>query len=354
MKQYAVIMAGGRGERFWPAGRYAVPKQLLPLGGGNRTMIEDTVQRLFPLFAPENIIVATSEIYAQTMKKMLPLPPENIISEPARRNTAGCIALAASFIKNREKDADVTVTVLPADHMITPVTAFHDTLTKAAEEAKKGGIVTIGVIPSRPDTAYGYINISDAVSEGVFKVKGFREKPDAVTARKYFLSGRHRWNSGIFVWKLDTIIKKISRYLPDWGEFIAKTSAAEDFNAAVAEHFSAGQSVSIDIGVLEKSGSITCVDASFYWNDLGSWSSLFELETPDEGGNVSRGRNILIDTRNSIVCSDDDTLVGVIGMRDVAVIKSGNGVLVCPLSEEQRVREITQSIAADADLSDFL
>ena len=152
MKRYAVVMAGGRGERFWPAGRKATPKQLLSFGGGNSSMIEETIQRLFPMFVPENILVVTSEQYAERMKKLLPLAPENIISEPAQRNTAGCIALACAIIKRREGDEDVMMTVLPSDHMITPVKAFHETLAKAAKEAENGRIVTIGIIPSRADT----------------------------------------------------------------------------------------------------------------------------------------------------------------------------------------------------------
>ena len=348
-------MAGGRGERFWPAGRLATPKQLLTFaGGGNRTMIEDTVQRLFPFFAPENILVVTGREYADAMKKILPIPAENIISEPARRNTSGCIALATAVIKHREQGENAEMIVLPADHVITPVTAFHATLAKAVQQSQNGYLVTIGLIPSRADTGYGYIEIGDSVSEGAFDVSGFREKPDAATAREFFLSGKYRWNSGIFVWQLDVIAEKFRRYLPAWGRFIDGACKTDDIWKYVEENFAANPSISIDYAILEKCGNIRCVDGNFYWNDLGSWSSLFELDTPDAAGNVTRGKNILIDTRHCVVCSDDSTLVGVIGMRDVAVIKSGNGILVCPLSEEQRVREIIRAATGNPEYEEYI
>ena len=348
-------MAGGRGERFWPAGRLATPKQLLSFGGnGKRTMIEETVQRLFPLFTPENILVITGKDYADEVRKLLPIPAENIISEPVRRNTSGCIALAAAVIKHREKGSNAVMTILPADHVITPVTVFHDTLKKAAVQAQEGALVTIGIIPNRPDTGYGYINIGESACDGVFKVSGFREKPDAETAREYFLSGQYRWNSGIFVWKLDVITEKFRRYLPAWGRFIDNLSAEDDIENYVAAKFADNPSISIDYSILEKSSNIRCVDGNFYWNDLGSWSSLFELEIPDADGNVTRGKNILIDSRHCVVCGDSSTLIGVIGMRDVAVIKSGNGILVCPLSEEQRVREIIRAASGNPDYEGFI
>lgn len=354
MKQYAVVMAGGRGERFWPAGRVATPKQLLSFGGADKTMIEESVQRLYPLFAPENILVVTGADYAEEVKKLLSLPAENIISEPCRRNTSGCIALAAAEIKRREKGFNAVMTVLPADHIITPVAAFHDTLRKAQEQALDDVLVTVGIIPTRPDTGYGYINIGATSADGVFDVLAFKEKPDALTAREYFRSGNYRWNSGIFIWQLDVIISKFRRHLSAWAKFIDGVCNSADAEEFIRDNFSKNPSISIDYSILEKSSNIRCVDGNFYWNDMGSWSSLFELDIPDAGGNVTRGKNILIDTRNSVVCGDDSTLIGVIGMRDVAVIKSGNGILVCPLSEEQRVREIIKAASGNPEYDGYI
>ena len=246
------------------------------------------------------------------------------------------------------------MTVLPADHVITPVTVFHETLKSASQQAEEGFLVTIGVIPTRPDTGYGYINIGNTVKSGIFEVAGFREKPDAETAREFFRSGNYRWNSGIFVWQLDVIAGKFRRYLPAWGRFIDEACSAVDFEKYVAENFAGNPSISIDYSILEKSSNIRCVDGSFYWNDLGSWSSLFELDVPDATGNVTRGKNILIDTRHCVVCGDDSTLIGVVGMRDVAIIKSGNGILVCPLSEEQRVREIIRAASGNPDYEGYI
>ena len=346
-------MAGGRGERFWPAGRLAKPKQLISFGR-EQTMLEDTVQRLFPLFQAENILVVTGADYAAKVTELLPLPPENIISEPARRNTSGCIALAAAEIRRREKGGNAVMIALPADHVITPVAAFHATLRLAAETALGGDLVTIGIIPGRPDTGYGYIKTGRSSDSGVFEVEEFKEKPDAATAREYFLSGSYRWNSGIFVWQNDVIIDSISRNVPELGRFVDEYVSSDDPQAYLKENFASLPSVAIDYAVLEKSRSIKCVDGAFYWNDLGSWSSLFELDAPDENGNVSRGKNILVDTRHCVVCGDDSTLIGVIGMRDAAIIKSGNGILVCPLSEEQSVREIIRRASGDPDLAGFV
>lgn len=353
MKHYAVVMAGGRGERFWPAGRLARPKQLISFGR-ERTMLEDTVQRLFPLFSAENILVVTGSAYAEQVAGLLPLPPENIISEPDRRNTTGCIALAAAEIRRREKGGNAIMTALPADHVITPVPAFHSTLRLAEKSALGGKLVTVGIIPTRPDTGYGYIKTGRSIEPGVFEVEQFKEKPDAATAREYFLSGNYRWNGGIFVWQNDVIIENIARNLPEVGRFIEEYAAAEDHIGYLKENFSSLPSVAVDYAVLERSNEISCVEGSFYWNDLGSWSSLFELDAPDEDGNVSRGKNILVDTRHCVVCGDDSTLIGVIGMRDAAIIKSGNGVLVCPLSEEQNVREIIRRASEDPELAGFV
>ena len=353
MKHYAVVMAGGRGERFWPAGRLAKPKQFISFGR-EQTMLEDTVQRLFPYFSAENILVVTGSGYADKVAELLSIPPENIISEPNRRNTTGCIALAAAEIRRREKGGNAIMVALPADHVITPVSAFHATLRQAEEVALGGKLVTVGVIPTRPDTAYGYIRTGSVVTPGVFDVDEFKEKPDAATAREYFVSGNYRWNSGIFVWQNDVIIRDIARNLPEVGDFIEKYSTSEDHIAFLKESFASLPSVAIDYAVLERSRDINCVEGSFYWNDLGSWSSLFELDAPDENGNVSRGKNILVDTRHCVVCGDDSTLIGVIGMRDAAIIKSGNGILVCPLSEEQNVREIIKRASDDPEFSPFV
>ena len=354
MKQYAVVMAGGRGERFWPAGRLATPKQLLSFGGSGKTMIEETVQRLFPYFSAENILIVTGKAYAAEIKRLLPLPEENIICEPERRNTSGCIALACAVIKRREKGGNAEMTVLPADHVITPVPMFHETLRKASEQAQAGFLTTIGVIPNRPDTAYGYIHLGKQAEDGIFDVSEFKEKPDAQTAREFFYDGNYRWNSGIFIWQLDVIIEKFRRHLPQWSRFIDGVSQADDAVRFIEENFGNNPSISIDYSILEKSKNIRCVDGSFYWNDLGSWSSLFELEVPDATGNVTRGKNILVDTRRCVVCSDDATLIGVVGMRDVAIIKSGNGILVCPLSEEQRVREIIKAASGNPELEGYI
>ena len=340
MKQdslYAVIMAGGRGERFWPAGRKDNPKQLLPLLG-EKTMLEETVLRLFPLIAPERVMVITNLDYVDRIRELLPIPPENIIGEPERRDTAPCVALATALI--RRKDPDATMILLPADHVIRPAKLFQQTLLAAAEQAQNGKLATLGILPTYPATGYGYIELGDAVNEMFHTVKAFREKPDQPTAEQFFLSGNYRWNGGIFVWRCDVISEEFRKHAPQLSEKLEHWANGGDWQ----EDFAQCQKISIDYAIMEKSRNVIVGNAPFYWNDIGSWSALRSVLPKDERGNAARGNVLAISSNNNVLISDDDTLLGVIGMNDIAVIKSGNGLLVCPLSEEQRVRELVGQI----------
>lgn len=335
---YAVIMAGGRGERFWPAGRRARPKQLLPLLGSG-TMIEETVQRLFPLLAPERILVVTNQAFAGKIRNLLPIPAENVIGEPCGRDTAPCVALAAALIRRRDPDA--TMVLLPADHVIRPARIFQETLAAAAERAQSGALVTLGITPTYPATGYGYIHAGEMTAEGFCKVLEFKEKPDIETADEFFRDGSYKWNSGIFVWRVDAIVKAFERYVPELGAKIRRWSGTGEFESDFAEC----PKISIDYAVMEKAEHVEVGEAPFYWNDIGSWSSLRAVLPLDAQGNAVRGNVIALDAADNVLIGDGSHMLGVIGLRDTAVIQSGNGILVCPLSEEQRVKTLVARLA---------
>ena len=335
---YAVVMAGGKGERFWPAGRAMRPKQLLSLTGEN-TMIEETVQRLFPLIPPERVLVITNMDYAELIRDLLPIPPENVIGEPERRDTAPCLALAAALI--RRKDPGSTMIVLPSDHLIRPAKKFQDTLKRAAEQARNGYLVTLGVLPTYPSTGYGYMHLGEENGAGFHRVLEFREKPDQATAEAFLKDGNYRWNSGMFIWRTEVISEALRKYVPGLGARMDSWAAGADFTRDFAEC----PKISIDYAVMEKADNVIAGDTCFEWNDLGSWSSLKTILPLDADGNACKGKIMTLDSKNNVLFSDDDTLIGVIGMQNTAVVKSGNGVLVCPLSEEQKVKQLLQLIS---------
>jgi mannose-1-phosphate guanylyltransferase len=331
-------MAGGKGERFWPAGRISRPKQMLPLTGG-KTMIEETVSRLFPLIRPDHVLVITNKLYVDKIRRILPLPPENIIGEPEGRNTAPCVALATALIR-RKASENTTMILLPADHLIRPTDAFQKTLALAAQEAEKGFLVTLGIRPVFAATGYGYLRLGDKVSPGFRRVLEFKEKPDAETAEQFLKAGSYRWNSGMFLWRADVISGEFRRHAPDLGEKLDRWASGGDFT----EDFAECRKISIDYAIMEKSDRVIAGDAPFEWNDIGSWNSLRSVLPCDSSGNAVKGNAILTESYGNVVFSDDDTLIGVIGMKDVAIVKSGNGILVCPLACEQKVRELLQNM----------
>lgn len=338
---YAVVMAGGKGERFWPAGRISRPKQMLSLTGG-KTMIEETVFRLFPLIRPDHVLVITNKLYVEEIRRVLPIPPENVVGEPEGRDTAPCVALAAALVR-RMASPDAAMILLPADHLIRPPGEFQKTLAAAACEAEKGYLVTLGIRPSFAATGYGYLHLGNPVSPGFRRVLEFKEKPDAETAERFLAAGTYRWNSGMFLWRADVISEEFRRHAPDLGEKLDRWAAGGDFT----EDFADCRKISIDYAIMEKSDRVIAGDAPFEWNDIGSWSSLRTVLPCDGRGNAVKGNAVLMESAGNVVFSDDDTLIGVIGMNDVAIVKSGNGVLVCPLSCEQKVKQLLQTMKSE-------
>ncbi len=329
---YAVIMAGGRGERFWPVGRRNRPKQFLPLSS-DRPLIEETVLRLFPLIPPERILVITNQEFVEQSRELLPLPAENIIGEPTGRNTAPCIALATALLKQR--DPQSTMVLLPADHVISPVKKFQQAIVKAVEIAQTNCLVTLGIIPHKPSTGYGYIHAGEFEADFA-EVQEFREKPDRKTAEQFLRDGNYLWNSGIFIWRTDAIEKEFQQHTPALAEKITNWANGADFN----KDFAACENISIDYAIMEKAKNVKVGKVDFCWNDIGSWSSLRSLYPLDENGNVIKGDVIALDSGDNVLIGDAGITLGVIGMHGIALIQSDDAVLVCPLSEEQRVKEL--------------
>jgi len=338
-KLYAVIMAGGRGERFWPVGRACRPKQLLPLLG-DRTMIEETVQRLFPLIAPEHLFVITNQAYVKQIQQLLPIPPENVIGEPVGRDTAPCIALATAFI--RRQNADATMIVLPADHVIRPVKLFQETLRNAAEQAQTGALITLGITPTAPLTGYGYLHLGESAAPGYHQVLEFKEKPDLATAEEFLRNGNYRWNSGIFIWRADAISAAFAKYAPQLSAKLEAWTEGADFLA----DFTECEKISIDYAIMEKAENVLAGDVNFYWNDIGAWSALRSILPLDDYGNAIRGNVVTLDSSDNVLLNDGEELLSVIGIHDIAFIKSGNGILVCPLSEEQKIKKLLPEIGS--------
>lgn len=342
MAKYAVIMAGGKGERFWPLSREKLPKQFLSLLGG-RSLIQQTYERICGIFSPKEILVVTGKDFVELVKEHLPeLPPQNIIAEPEGRNTAPCIGLAAMLLFQNDREA--VMAVLPADHFVGDKEAFCFSLQKAMELAAGGeALVTIGITPVRPETGYGYIRKAKEEKEGIFWAAGFVEKPDLKTALCYLRSGDYFWNSGIFVWKAALILQKIKKHLPLLYSDLEKISNAlgtEREQKTLEEIFPSLPAVSIDYGVMEKEEGFFVVRGDFPWDDLGSWSALSELLKEEEGYS-NKSHHIGLETSNCFVYGEG-ALIATLGVSDLIVVQTHDAVLVCAKDKAQKIRELVR------------
>jgi len=347
---YAVIMAGGIGSRFWPASRKEQPKQFLDVFG-NGTLIQNTVARLQGLIPPERCLVVTHERYVEQTQKQLPaVPEENILTEPISRNTAPCITYAAAVLADRDEEA--TMVVLPADHVINNVQEFHRTLDVALTAAQEPGrLVTIGIEPSHPATGYGYIQYdSEEASKGglsAHPVRTFAEKPDASTAERFIDSGDFLWNSGMFIWRADTILGQVEEHLPDTHDAFAPVREAGDEidRDALRTAFQKSPRISIDYGVMEQAESVYVVPGSFDWNDVGDWRAVYDLSDKDEHGNVIEGDVIMQDSSRCYVQAGE-RLVVLVGIHDAVVVDTDDAVLVCDRDTAQQVKQVVEYLHA--------
>lgn len=348
--QYAVIMAGGVGSRFWPSSRKNKPKQFLNLIG-ERSMIQETVDRIAPLIPLDRILIVTNDHYVELVREQLPdIPHENIIGEPVARNTAPCVAIAAAILQKRDPSA--TMVVLPADHYITKEERFREILQAGIDVAESGpNLVTIGITPHRPETGYGYIQMNDKPSfEGahpVHEVKTFAEKPDLKTAVSFMESGDFLWNSGMFIWTTRTILDQFFTHLPAIHREIEAFDAASDmdFTKAVDAFYRGVMSISIDYGIMEKAKTVFVVPGEFGWSDVGSWMAVYELEDKGHNGNIAEGSEVIFqNSENCMVRMQSNKLVAVVGLQGVAVVETDDTILICRLDQSQDVKSVVDQL----------
>lgn len=344
-----VIMAGGRGERFWPKSRAAKPKQFTDItGAGN--MLYLTYKRVVGFVAPEHIFVVTGADYRTATIESLPeLPADNIIVEPEGRNTAPCIGLAAVVLENRYPGS--VMVIVPADHYINDEDKFVDNLRTAADLAvATGGLVTIGVRPNRPETGYGYLQTGEEVDTGSgktgYQVTRFVEKPAFDLAVKLLAEGNYLWNAGIFVWQTSVILQAFAEYLPEVHQGLTTIAAclgAGNFAAVLKEVYACLPKISVDYGIMEKADRVYTIPGEFLWDDVGTWKALPRLLGTDQNGNVLTGEVIALDTQNSIVDAGR-RLVAVIGADDLVIVDTEDVTFVCDKNKLDMVRELLEEL----------
>jgi mannose-1-phosphate guanylyltransferase len=356
-RAFAVILGGGAGTRLWPSSRRARPKQLLALGGPE-SLLAAAVRRAQAIVGLERTLIVTAADQEAAVRADIPgLPPENVVAEPVPRNTAAAVGLGA-LTAARRAGPDAVIAVFPADPFIGDEAAFERLVRLAIAEARET-IVTIGVRPTHAETGYGYIRLGarlprPAVADPVHEVGGFVEKPDLATAERYLSSARYLWNSGMFFLTAGRMLDESRRHLPGLGALLDAALAAPDPGAVVAAGYREVPSISIDNGIMEKTGGLRVIPGEFGWNDVGSWAALPAVRRPDARGNVVLGGATLIDGDGSIVVAEEGApFVGVVGVRDLVVVATRDAILVVPKDRAQDVRKIVEA-AKQAGRTDLL
>lgn len=341
-------MCGGIGSRFWPYSRSARPKQFIDFFGTGRSLLQMSYDRILPLIPKENVVIVTNEQYALLVKEQLPdIDDSQILLEPARRNTAPCIAWAALHIHAMDPEASMIVS--PSDHLITRELDFLDSIRKGFEFVEgHDALLTLGIKPTRPETGYGYIQIGKRMEGDVLKVKTFTEKPDIELAKVFLESGEFFWNSGIFLWKSSTILKELRKWVPDLmlrldeGDGVFGTPKEKGF---IEENFSSCPNISIDYAVMEKADNVFVETVNFGWNDLGTWSALYDNSPKNREANVTQNcRVISYSSTGNIFAVDSDKLVVVNGLHDYIVADAGDVLLICPKADEQNIKHYVNDV----------
>ena len=351
-------MAGGSGTRFWPQSRQKMPKQLLRLAG-DRTMIQQTLDRCGGLVEHKHAWVVTNAVQVEQTQQQLPeLPRANVLVEPMARNTAPCVGLAA--IHALHTDPDAVMFIMPADHVISPVKVFQDAARRAIEvvAAHPERLVLFGITPDFPATGYGYIERGDELGsvESVYDVVSFREKPEHSVAEEYVASGNFYWNCGIFCWRASTILDKLREFENDTWERLQRIGNAigtPEYDGVLAEEFPQMNSISIDFAVLERSSGVTVIEAPYNWDDVGSWLAVPRLAGTDDSGNTIDGAVTAIDTKNSIIRTSDNHLVATLGIEDLIIVHTSDATLVARRNESERIKEILAKLK-DGDRTEYL
>jgi mannose-1-phosphate guanylyltransferase len=362
MKSYAIVMAGGVGARFWPYGTSKLPKQFLPISDSSETMLQLTIKRLKSIFPIEQVFVVTNKQYVNLVKKQLPkIPKENIIGEPVGRNTAPCIGLASTILKQFDEHAKMFV--VPADHLIENVEKFTAVVNTGLKFIEQNDvIVTLGIVPSHPETGYGYIQfIEDALYKvpgsdtDIFRVKTFAEKPSIDVAGVFLESGDFLWNSGMFIFRADVMLAQMETYLPDLFHALKKIEKAihsAKYQKVLEQVFGEIKGISVDYGIMEKADNVYVIKADFKWSDLGSWDEVYRLKSKDKNSNVVMGDTYIKDSKNNLIMSPKG-FVGVIGADELVIINTKDGLLVCRKDRTQEVKEIVDYLKRKG-LSDYI
>lgn len=347
--RYCVIMCGGIGSRFWPYSRTDNPKQFLDFLGTGRSLLQMSYDRVLPIVPRENIIVITNSQYIARIREQLPeLDDCQILAEPCRRNTAPAIAWAAYHIA--ALDPQASIMVAPSDHLIMREAEFEKSILAGFDFVEHNdALLTLGIKPTRPETGYGYIQVGPHVDGEIFKVKTFTEKPDLEMAQTFLRTGEFFWNSGIFLWRASTIIKALEANAPDVSRVFEAGEGAygtDDEQAFIAANFPSCMSISIDYAVMERADNVYVETVAFGWSDIGTWGSLYDISPKNRDGNVTQRCRVLAYNAGSNIFAvkNDDKLVVVDGLHDYIIADTDDVLLICPQSEEQRIRQMVNDV----------
>ncbi len=347
---YALVLAGGSGERFWPLSRRARPKQLLKLVT-QKTLLEETVDRLDGLVPPDRILVLTNVEQEAAVRELLStLPPENIVAEPAKRDTAAAIALATAWVAARDHRA--TMMVLPADHVIKERAAFQETMRTAGRAAEEtGALVTIGIKPTWACPGFGYIEQGAPVSlqgkkppNNIFRVLRFREKPNAELADTFIRKGSFRWNAGMFVWSVPTVLSEFNRHAPELADFISHIRAAGNWERALSSRFAQLPITSFDYAIMEKANRVLMVEASFDWDDVGGWQAVASYLPKDKDDNAANCELTSLLASNNIVVSEKPSRVALLGVHNMIVIRTDDSILICSRHHAEKIKHLVREL----------
>jgi mannose-1-phosphate guanylyltransferase len=343
---YALILAGGSGERFWPLSRRARPKQLLRLVAKD-TLLEQAVARLKGLVPPERLLILTNVDQEAAVRELLPqVPKENIVAEPAKRDTAAAVALGAGWVAARDHSA--TMIVLPADHVINDTAAFQKTLTAAAAAASEtGALVTIGIKPTWACPGYGYIEQGEAVrlrsvadETAVHRVLRFREKPNTDLAESFVRKGNFRWNAGMFVWSVPSVLSEFNRHTPELASFISQIRAPNNFEKTLRERFPSLPRISFDYAIMEKADRVLVVEAAFDWDDVGSWRAVSKYFQNDAEGNAANCEITALESSNNIVFNADNSRIALLGVHNLIVVRTADAILICHRHQAEKIKNL--------------
>jgi mannose-1-phosphate guanylyltransferase len=352
--RYIIIMAGGRGERFWPKSRLARPKHLQPIVG-DTTMLAQTVDRVAALVPPENLIIITNVEQRTIVLEDLPqLAPEQVIGEPVGRDTAAAVGLATVLVQ--AKDPDASYAILPADHVIHDGESYRKVLNRAFTAAEEtNSLVTIGIKPTEPATGYGYIQVGEVGSEvegaPVYKVQRFVEKPTLAKAQSYLESGEYFWNAGMFIWKSSAIDESLKQHTPVLYAGLQKIAvglaAGNTVESLMEEVYPTLEKISVDFAIMEKAANVSMVESAFDWDDLGAWPAIERHYPKDKAGNVGKGTTIFEQSSNNIVISEDGHLTVVIGAKDFIIVHTKDATLVCHKDKAQEIKTVVKQLGND-------